>query len=660
MSGEYAEAALLRERERTASILHSMGDAYVALDRDWRITYVNPAAERINGMTAAEAVGRTHEEQWPASAGTELERMYRRAMDERIAIHMEHRYVEAGKFDTWFEVDAYPTDDGGLGIFFRDISARKRAQEALEERERQFRTLAESIPQLAWMANADGYIYWYNQRWYDYTGTTAEDMAGWGWQSVHHPDQLSLVLDHWQESIRTGEAFDMEFPLKGADGVFRWFLTRVVPVYDARGNVVQWFGTNTDVNERRRMEAKFRATFEQASVGICHTASDGTWLDLNDRFCQIVGYSREELRGMTFGAIIHPDDRGQDEDAVARMVAGELRSYRTEKRYIRKDGSTVWTELTSSFVHDDGSYAAGGGYLVTVVEDISERKAAEQRLNEANLALEELNAELEIRAEQLQETATELEAQTEELQVTTEDLMQKTEEAQSANQAKSDFLASMSHELRTPLNAIGGYVELIEMGLRGPVTSEQLTDLGRIQRSQKHLLSLINDVLNFAKLGAGQVEYHTEDVTLDAALRDTEEMVLPQMRSKDIGYAYERCDPALVVRADREKLQQIMLNLLSNAIKFTHAGGHISVACQVSDTFISIRVSDTGIGIPADKLDSIFHPFVQVERKLSHPTTGAGLGLAISRDLALGMGGDLVVESAGGGGSMFTLILPRA
>ncbi|MGI8508115.1 MAG: PAS domain S-box protein [Gemmatimonadaceae bacterium] len=637
-----------------------MGDAYVALDRDWRITYVNPAAARLNGITAVEAVGKTHAEQWPASAGTELERMYRRALDERIAIHMEHRYVEAGKFDTWFEIDACPTDDGGLGIFFRDISARKRAQEALEEGERQFRMLAESIPQLAWMADANGYIYWYNQRWYDYTGTTAEDMAGWGWQSVHDPDQLPLVLDRWQDSIRTGEAFDMEFPLKGADGVFRWFITRVVPVSDACGNVVQWFGTNTDVNERRRMEAKFRATFEQASVGICHTASNGTWLDLNERFCQIVGYSRDELRGMTFRAITHPDDVRRDEDAVARLVAGDLRSYRTEKRYIRKDGSTVWTELTSSFVHDDGSYAAGAGYLVTVVEDISERKAAEQRLNEANLALEELNAELEMRAEQLQETATELEAQTEELQVTTEELMQKTEEAQTANQTKSDFLASMSHELRTPLNAIGGYVELIEMGLRGPVTPEQLTDLARIQRSQKHLLSLINDVLNFAKLGAGQVEYDTENVTLDTALRDTEEMVLPQMRAKDIGYTYEGCDPTLAVSADREKLQQIMLNLLSNAVKFTHPGGHISVACQVSDTFISIRVSDTGIGIPADKLDSIFQPFVQVERKLSQPTTGAGLGLAISHDLALGMGGDLMVESAGGGGSTFTLMMPRA
>ncbi|MGI9090138.1 MAG: ATP-binding protein, partial [Gemmatimonadaceae bacterium] len=231
--------------------------------------------------------------------------------------------------------------------------------------------------------------------------------------------------------------------------------------------------------------------------------------------------------------------------------------------------------------------------------------------------------------------------------------------AENANRAKSDFLASMSHELRTPLNAIGGYVELIEMGLRGPVTPEQLSDLSRIQRSQKHLLALINDVLNFAKLDAGQVEYHTESVPLNAALRDAESMILPQLRSKGLAYSYEGCDASLMALGDRDKLQQIVLNLLSNAVKFTREGGSITVACAADGEFVKVRVHDTGIGIPAEKLDSIFEPFVQVERTLSQPATGAGLGLAISRDLALGMNGDLTAESTPAG-STFTLTLPRA
>ena len=133
-----------------------------------------------------------------------------------------------------------------------DITDRKRAEERLRESEQQFRTLADSIPNLAWWANGDGYITWYNRRWYEYTGTTPEQMEGWGWQSVHDPDELPRVLERWKASIATGEPFNMEFPLRGRDGQFRWFLTRVLPLKDAGGRVVRWFGTNTDVTEVRQ------------------------------------------------------------------------------------------------------------------------------------------------------------------------------------------------------------------------------------------------------------------------------------------------------------------------------------------------------------------------------------------------------------------------
>lgn len=232
--------------------------------------------------------------------------------------------------------------------------------------------------------------------------------------------------------------------------------------------------------------------------------------------------------------------------------------------------------------------------------------------------------------------------------------------AETANQTKSQFLAAMSHDLRTPLNAIGGYVQLLQMGLRGPVTDEQRVDLERIKMNQEHLLSLINDVLNFTQLGAGHVKYRISNVLIDVTLRATETMVYPQLYAGNLQYVYDGCDTSVAVRADGDKVQQIVLNLLSNAVKFTPSGGQIRVSCEVQDEMARVQVKDTGVGIPADKIGKIFDPFVQADRQLNQPVDGIGLGLAISRELARGMGGDLTATSMVGQGSTFVLSLPLA
>jgi signal transduction histidine kinase len=217
----------------------------------------------------------------------------------------------------------------------------------------------------------------------------------------------------------------------------------------------------------------------------------------------------------------------------------------------------------------------------------------------------------------------------------------------------------MSHELRTPLNAIGGYAELIEMGIRGPVTDEQRADLARIQASQRHLLGLINEVLNYARLEAGAVQYDLRAVPVAGVLAGVESLVRPQVRAKGLALTVGTCDPALAVRADADKLGQVLLNLLSNAVKFADAGA-ITISCRASGDRVEVAVADTGVGIPADQLEHIFEPFVQVGRALNAPVEGTGLGLAISRDLARGMGGELTVESTLGAGSTFRVTLPSA
>ncbi len=270
--------------------------------------------------------------------------------------------------------------------------------------------------------------------------------------------------------------------------------------------------------------------------------------------------------------------------------------------------------------------------------------------------------ELEMKVKESQALNERLDVTNQELTTTNAELHTARAEAEQANQAKSEFLAAMSHELRTPLNAIGGYAELIELGIHGPVTTDQNTALGRIKRSQQHLLSLINDILNFARIEAGRVEYRAETVPVADIFTDLDAMTAPQLRSRGLSAAYEPCSPPdLAWRGDAEKIRQVLLNLLTNAIKFTPAGGQIEVRCAAAGDGLQVHVADTGCGIPSAKLDAIFDPFFQVDRqRVDTGQQGVGLGLAISRDLARGMGGDLTVQSTERQGSTFTLTLPRS
>jgi PAS domain S-box-containing protein len=321
-----AEGMLQAQERRTRAILESITDAFCMFDREWRFTYVNRQAEELLGRCREELVGRSHWDVYPDTIGTEVERQYRRALEENVATAFEYFYPP---HDRWYEGRVYPSHEG-LSVFFRDVTSRRRSESALRESEEKFRLLADTIPQLAWVAKPDGHIFWYNRRWYEYTGTTPEQMEGWGWQSVHDPEVLPVVLERWRASIAHGEPFEMVFPLKGADGRFRHFLTRVNPLRDPEGNVLSWFGTNTDVSEQKRAadelhasEQRVRLATEATSVGIWewHIATGRMHWDA--QMFRIYGLAQTadgDVPYDTWRGAVMADERARQEELLAETV----------------------------------------------------------------------------------------------------------------------------------------------------------------------------------------------------------------------------------------------------------------------------------------------------------------------------------------------------
>ena len=505
-----------------------------------------------------------------------------------------------------------------------------------------------------------GYILSWNAGAEQFKGYTAEEAIGQHF-SIFYPPEIAArghPEKELEEAALVGR-FEEEGWRFRKDGTRFWANVVITALRGPTGRLVGFAKVTRDLTARRLADAALRESEQRFRLlvqgvqdyAIFMLEPNGTVATWNEGAYRIKGYTADEIIGKHM-SVFYPE-----EDIVAGKVARELEAATRDGRFedegerVRKDGSRFWASVLITAIRDEEGTLVGFG---KVTRDLTERRNAQLKEVEdaRRIASEEAARHFaEEREEEARAQATQLHEQAIELE-------ERSVEAQNANRAKSGFLAAMSHELRTPLNAIAGYTELLELGIGGPVTEQQVQHLKRIRISQQHLLRIINDILNFSRIEAGRITYTIRAVPMAEVTESVAHMMERQAEKRHITFARDACAGTLVAWADRAKVEQVLLNLLSNALKFTPSAGTVTLACRAVGTEALVEVHDTGVGIAADKLEAVFEPFVQVDRSLTSDHEGTGLGLAISRELARAMNGDVTVRSVIDAGSTFTLHLP--
>jgi PAS domain S-box-containing protein len=393
--------------------------------------------------------------------------------------------------------------------------------------------------------------------------------------------------------------------------------------------------------------SRYQSLFESAPIPYLLTDANATIRDVNRAASRLMRVGPERLRGKPLAVFLDPRRRRRFRDRISALLA-QPDATATLHFWLRRRGARPrFMHATAAAVRDRHGKVVELRWLLV---DETARRRRERRVRSRS-------AELEVLVEQrTAELSRAIEVQTE----LAHEAQLARDCAERASREKSELIAIVSHELRTPLAAIGGYAELLALGVRGPLSESQRADAQRILEAQSHVLRLVDDLVGYAKLESGRLRFDITDVILGDAIQGIVSLVRPQAATKQIELAIEPCSGDIVIRADEERLRQIVLNLLANAIKFTPNEGRVTIAATVSADAVEIVIRDTGVGIPAEKLEAVFEPYVQLDATRDARMTGWGLGLAISRDMARAMGGELSATSTPGEGAAFALRLPRS
>jgi PAS domain S-box-containing protein len=657
-----AEQAVQESLATAKAALKDLADQKFALDQhavvavtdlEGTITYVNDKFCAVSQYSRDELIGQNHR---ILNSGQHPKEFFRKMYDtiangEVWQGEIRNR-AKDGSFH-WVDATILPLLDGNgkprqYMAIRTVITQRKEAEQALRESEERFQALANGIPQLAWMAEADGHIFWYNQRWYDYTGTTLEEMQGWGWQSVHDAKLLPQVLVAWKEAIDAGAPFEMEFPLRGADGAFGTFLTRVVPVKDGAGQVTRWFGTNTDISERKQSEERMKGLAEELagsrlaletqtlmlqsvldSMGEGLVAADeqGRFIIWNPAATKILGLGAADLPGQEwtshYGVYLQDTVTPfpPDQLPLARAIRGEVC---TAQMFVRNPALAqgTWIEVGGGPLKDKNGAVRGG---VIAFRDITQRRADEREIRNLNNQLEQR-------------------------------VVERTAQLQVANKELEAFTYSVSHDLRAPLRHISGFSKMLseEYGSNLPPAAQH--QLQRILEGTRRMGALVDDLLNLARLGRRDLSVQTSELKLivNEVLAELE----PDCEGRQIEWKIGdlpsvECDPGLI--------KQVFQNLLLNAVKFTRprAQAVIEVGQDVGQKDEAGRsavfVRDNGVGFNIKYADKLFGVFQRLHRQ--EDFEGTGVGLATVQRIIQKHGGRIWAEAELDKGATFYFTL---
>ena len=638
-----AERALQESEQRLKLFIEHAPASLAMFDREMR--YLNVSRRWMNdyGLGDRDLRGLSHYDVFP-EIPERWKEIHRRALAGEVVRDDNDRFDRLDGSVQWLRWEVRPWLDAagyiaGIVVFSEDITEYRRAEEALKANEQQFRTLADSIPNLTWWANADGYITWYNQRWYEYTGKTPEQMEGWGWQSVHDPEVLPKVLERWKASIATGEPFEMEFPLRGADGVFRSFLTRVMPLKDSAGLVVRWFGTNTDISalkqaeeSLRGSEARYRGLFENLTEGFAYCKmifengkpQDFMYLAVNQAFETLTGL--KNVVGKRVTEVI-PGIREADQELFEIYGRVSLTG-KPERFETFVEALKMWFSISV--------YSPEKEFFVAVFDVITERKKTEADILKLS-----------------------------------EDMAARNTELETANKEMESFIYSVSHDLRAPIRTMSGFAKILHEDFAGKLDATGQDYLNRILRGSEKSTQLIDDLLHLSKISRQEMD------RIETNLSSKASKIVEQLREMNPDRQIEVVvQEGMKASADPRLIELALTNLLSNAWKFTSKAEKARIEFGAMDSLLRISdcglrnetttemvkqgktvyfIRDNGAGFDMTYAGKMFWPFHRLHTDKEFE--GTGIGLTIVERIVHRHGGKVWAEGEVGKGAVFYFTL---